>query len=350
MTTLHVLSNPHGITAPQYTLDPFSQAVSKFVTHMTQRGWPVVHYGHELSQVPCENVAVTGVDQVPEYPVQNVVQQKPEVLDHFNRTANQHLRARVEPRDIVLCYWGRGHQAAVSDLRTARICEPSIGYDPQYVFAPYRVFVSYAQMHYYYGYHQMLSSPSWFDHVIGNGVDMDQFDHTQPRDDYLLLLGRVNPDKGVLLAIQVALETGMRLVIAGPGSPSSVGLSSWPPGVEHVGFCNAEQRRQWLSRARALLAPTYYLEPFGNVVVEALASGTPVITSDWGGFADTVQQGVTGWRCRDFGDFVRAVNSIDSISSQRCRDWAQQNFSDPVVHQQFDRYMTKLQYLDFYHQ
>ena len=115
------------------------------------------------------------------------------------------------------------------------------------------------------------------------------------------------------------------------------------------GYANIDQRRELLSGARALIAPTYYVEPFGNMVVEALMSGTPVITTDWGGFIDTNVEGLTGFRCRNFADFVHAMENINQIRPQDCRDWAVKNFNETVVHEKFDRYFQNIVARNFYH-
>jgi glycosyltransferase involved in cell wall biosynthesis len=78
-------------------------------------------------------------------------------------------------------------------------------------------------------------------------------------------------------------------------------------------------------------------------------SGTPVITTDWGGFVDTNVHGVTGFRCKDFASFVDAMNRIDEIQPQACRDWAMTHFSETVVHDQFDQYFEKITARNFYH-
>jgi glycosyltransferase involved in cell wall biosynthesis len=100
--------------------------------------------------------------------------------------------------------------------------------------------------------------------------------------------------------------------------------------------------------AKAILGPTYYVEPFGNMVAEGYFAGTPAITTDWGGFTETVVQGVTGFRCREFKEFVDAINNIDKIDPAVCRQWAMDNYSEDVVHKKFDNYFKKILASDFY--
>ena len=334
---LHVLANPHGITNLRYRMEPFGIAISKFVTCMSQLGWEITHYGHELSQVECENIAVVSATEIPAQSEDTLFPHNPAVAKLFGQRANQILSANTKPGDAVLCFYGSDHSDAVQNIPDVKIVEPSIGYRAEAVFAPYRVFASYAQMHYYYGKNNMLHAPSWTDAVIPNSFTPNEFEYRDNKADYLLYLGRVSGEKGIDIAIKVAEQTGRRLIIAGPGHIDNV-----PSGVEITGYVNVEQRKKLLAGAAALIAPTYYIEPFGNIVVEAAMSGTPVLTTDWGGFTETVVPGRTGFRCRSLAEFAQAVDRLPEIHSWACRAWAVENYSDSVVHQKFDQYFKRI--------
>jgi glycosyltransferase involved in cell wall biosynthesis len=239
----------------------------------------------------------------------------------------------------------RGAADANADLK---VVEPGIGYDVSAVFADYRVFVSYAQMHMFYGSKGMVHTPSWFDEVIPNGITASEFDYTATKSDYFLYFGRVVSSKGIDIAIQATEATGQKLIIAGAGSLHELGYKTIPSHVKVVGPCDVEQRRKLMAEARAIIGATYYVEPFGNMVAEGYMSGTPAITSDWGGFTDTVIQGKTGFRCREFKEFVEAITQIDTINPQDCLTFAMQNYEDSVVHTRIDQYFKKIQTSNFY--
>ncbi len=346
---LHILANPHGITDLTYRMEPFNIAVAKMISNMSARDYEIVHYGHEQSRVDCENVAVVNSTEVFPRGEDDLFEHNSSVAKIFCRRVHEELGRRYRADDFILCFYGTDQQEAVAGITDAFVVEPSIGYRPECVFAPYRVFTSYAQMHYYYGQQRMLLTPSWNDAVIPNAFTPEEFDFSSDKDDYCLYLGRISADKGIHLAIQMTEYTGQRLIIAGPGDLSALNYQSVPAHVTMAGYANVEQRRKLLSRARALIAPTYYVEPFGNMVVEALLSGTPVITTDWGGFIDTNPDGLTGFRCRNFAEFVSAMERIDTIRHQDCRDWAVKNFSETVVHDKFDQYFTNIAARNFYH-
>ena len=348
-TTLHILANPSGITHTRYRMEPFNVAVLKFIENMKSRDYELVHYGHESAGVDCENVAAITNKEFPPPPDGDLLLTQNNLIGIFNQRVDAEIQRRKKPNDMILCFYGGCQQPATVNHSDLFVLEPSIGYWPSSIFAPYRAFVSNSQMHYYYGLKEMLLNPSWYDAVIPNAFTVSEFELNTNKEDYFVYLGRVNYDKGVDLCIQVTKHIGKKLVIAGPGDLRSMGYDKIPDHVELVGYVNPEQRKKLLSKAQCLMAPTHYIEPFGNIVVEAMMCGTPVLTTDWGGFVDTVVQGVTGYRCKDFKSFVEAANTVHLLDPENCREWAVQNFSDEVVHNQFDSWLQKILRKNFYH-
>lgn len=338
MNTLHILSNPSSPVHISKRIDAFSIAIIKFIENMQLLGWKCIHYGVVGCEVPCETVIC-----LPH--IYNDAQKNREV---YNKNASVVISNRKHAGDLIMCFHGWENREATEANMDLLIVEPSIGYDTTAIFAPYRVFVSYAQMHMFYGERKMLMSPSWFDAVIPNAFTPEEFEFNDSKGDYFLYFGRVIESKGINIAIQATAKTGQKLIIAGPGSLTDLGYTTIPDHVTCVGPCDVDQRRVLMRDARAILGPTYYIEPFGNMVVEGYFCGTPAITTDWGGFIDTVVHGKTGYRCREFKEFVDAINNIDKISPEDCRNWAWSHCEETVVHQQFDQYFKKIQQSDFY--
>jgi len=197
------------------------------------------------------------------------------------------------------------------------------------------VFESYAIMHAYQGLTSVgTCKQSWYDVVIPNYFDVDDFTFApDTKEDYFLFLGRVYSGKGIDIAVQVTEHIGAKLKVAGQNPENR----TFPPHVEFVGYADIEKRKELMSKAKASFVASTYLEPFGGVQVENLLSGTPTITTDWGAFVENNPHGLTGFRCRTFGDFVDAANNIDQISPAVCRTFGEQ-FALENVAPRYEKY------------
>ena len=346
---LHVLSVPHTVVNREYLNCAFTQNVGRFCRMMKSLGHRVYFYGHERSEVECdEHIAVMDDAALADYGSLDDHQRalsRPgddaALHRRFNERCIAAIGERREPRDFILCFWGVAQKPVADAFPDCLAVEPGIGYPATAVFAPYRVFVSYAHMHHVYGL-MGVQWASWYDCVIPNSFDVGEFEYREVKEDYLLYLGRIVKDKGIEIAVRVAETLGTRLVLAGPGDLEAAGQGARGDRVVHVGFADLERRKRLLRDARCLLMPTYYLEPFGCVVVEALLSGTPVITTDWGAFPEINLHGITGYRCRTFEQFVWAARNVYRIRPAACRAWAAENFSMERVKHMYQEYLEML--------
>lgn len=337
-STIHILCSPNKPVHILNRTDPFSIAIIKFIENMPHHDWECVIYGISGSQVNCELINC----------LPGIYNDTGTNIKTYNDAAAKEIRKRKKPQDIIACFHGWENQEAALANNDLYIVEPSIGYDIKAVFAPFRVFTSYAQMHMYYGHKDMLMTPSWFDAVIPNAFSPSEFNYTESKDNYILYFGRVIENKGIHIAVQATEKAGIPLYIAGPGNLEDLGYKQIPEHVKILGTCDVEKRRYYMSHAKAIIGPTYYIEPFGNMVAEGYFSGTPAITTDWGGFTETVVNGQTGFRCREFKEFVWAINNIDKINPKDCLDFAMENYTEEIVHTQFNEYFRKLQQSNFY--
>lgn len=256
----------------------------------------------------------------------------------LNRPVIEAIRERAEPGDYVLSSFG----AVQADLAETGlpVVEYGIGYGG--TFADFRVFESYAWMHHVYGYETAQRGGDshscdgrFYDAVIPNYFDTDDFPEGGG-GDYLLYVGRLTERKGIEVVLEVAKRTGMPLVAAGEGDLT---LPDW---VDYRGKVGPDERAELMGEAKALIAPTLYLEPFGGVVVEAQLCGTPVITTDWGAFPETVEQGMSGYRCHLLREFIEATEKVDHLDRKAIRERAISRYSLDAVRPQYETYFDRL--------
>jgi glycosyltransferase involved in cell wall biosynthesis len=345
----HILGLPHTVSSKEYNACAYTQKVVKFGKMMTARGHKVIHYGHEDSDLTCtEHVTVTtNADLQKAYGTYDWRRNffTYDTGDHayqtFYANAIEQIKSRKQRNDFILPFWGAGVRP-VCDAHPDLICvEPGIGYAGGH-WARWKIFESYAIYHAYCGLEAVgTCKQDWYDAVIPNYFDPDDFDFQQQKQDYFLFLGRVYAGKGIDVAIQATEAIGAKLIIAGQNPENR----TFPPHVEFVGYADVEQRRTLMANARAAFVASQYVEPFGGVQIELLFSGTPTITTDWGSFAENNIHGVTGYRCRTFDQFVWAANNISNIDPKNCRTWAE-NFTLDRVAPMYEEYFQSV--LDVY--
>jgi glycosyltransferase involved in cell wall biosynthesis len=176
--------------------------------------------------------------------------------------------------------------------------------------------------------------------VVYNAVDVDRyaFTPTVPADAPLVFLGRIEAIKGPHVAIAVARRANRRLILAGnvlPGQQTYFDREIRPhldgDLVTYTGPVDDDDKSRLLSQAGALLMPVLWEEPFGIVMAEALACGTPVIGFARGAVPEVVDHGVTGSVCRDECEMDLAVAEVGSLSRAACRRSAEERFSQRAL-------------------
>ena len=322
--TFHCLGLPHTVTNSEYVACAYTQKVLKFCKMMTERGHTVYHYGHEDSDVICtEHISVTTNQDLEiaygTYDWRNKFFTF-DTSDHAYRTFYENaileVATRKQPNDFILAFWGSGVRPVCDAHNDLIVVEPGIGYSGGH-WAKWKVFESYSLLHAYQGLAKVgRCNPDWYEVVIPNYFDVNDFDYSEKKEDYILFLSRIYEGKGIHIAEEVTAKTGHKLVVAGQNNDDR----QFPDHVEFVGYADKDKRRELMRNARALIVPSMYNEPFGGVQVEALLSGTPTITTDWGAFTENNPDCVTGFRCRTFQDFVDGVNNAHTIDPKVCRE------------------------------
>ena len=344
----------------------FGTKVVNMAKILKKLGHHVIFYGVEGSEVECDEfVQVSTMDVLRktygEWDKTKIYPEKYGDFSHttFNNNCIREINQRKRVGDFLLLCHGTFHKQIADAVQIPSTIEIGIGHRSS--FAEFRVFESQFQMNWTYGYedchlntfpipgNRNRGDGRFYDCVIPGFFDPDDFEYSEKKDNYFLYLGRIISKKGIFVAQKVCEELDKKLVVAGFGYSKEANETDAKafedllklPNVEYVGFAGKEKRKQLMAHAKALFLPTLYLEPFGYVVIEANLSGTPVITTPFGAFCETVKDGYNGHKCWTHREFVDAARNIDKIKPKDCRKWAMQYTLDKAA-PMYQRYFTRI--------
>lgn len=178
--------------------------------------------------------------------------------------------------------------------------------------------------------------------TVYNAIDFAsyQLNTTLPTDAPLIFLGRLDKIKGAHTAIKVAKATGNKLILAGnkPHTPDNLQyfeteIAPLIDGeqIKYVGALNDTEKNYWLQQSKALLFPIEWDEPFGMVMVEAMACGTPVVAFKKGSVPEVIKEGINGFIVMNSNEMENAVKSISLIDRASCRNYAEKRFDVKTI-------------------
>lgn len=344
---IHTFGIPHLPTNRTFNSCAYTQRQLKFCQMMRARGHYMIFYGHEASEVDCDEFVPVSDDQVLEAAYGGYDWRRNQFRHNtgdfayqtFIQRALPEIERRVKPLDIVHCPFGFAHQALGerAEQLGAIVVEGGVGYTSGH-FARWRAYESHAVRNAVEG---QQNPQNWYSRVIPCFFDPEDFTYSETKEPWVLFLGRITEIKGVSTCIQATGHAGVRLKIAGQGDLASLGWETLPDHVEFVGYADVATRRDLMSRASAFMIGTTYLEPFGGVQVESLLSGTPVIAPHFGAFAEVQVPGRTGFLCHTLRDFVEALEQRDIIRPSDCRERGLHYTLDAVA-PQFERWFEDL--------
>lgn len=171
--------------------------------------------------------------------------------------------------------------------------------------------------------------------TVYHGLPVSQYPFQESAGTYLAFLGRISPEKRVDRAIEIARRVGWPIKIAAKIDRADQAYFEAhikrlldEPGVEFLGEIGEQEKAEFLGRARALLFPIDWREPFGIVMIEAMACGTPVVAYRNGSVPEIVEDGATGYIVEDLDGAERACARVDSLSRRGCREAFEARFTD----------------------
>lgn len=180
--------------------------------------------------------------------------------------------------------------------------------------------------------------------TVHNGVDPDRFTFRPQRGKYLAFLGRISVEKRPDRAIEIARAVGMPLRVAAKIDPADRDYYEHAIRplmdndlIEFVGEIDEDQKDDFLGNAFAYLFPIDWPEPFGITMIEAMATGTPVIAMNCGSVPEVIRDGVTGYICHDVGEMIACVDRISEISREACRLHVEKNFSRAAMAKKYEQ-------------
>ena len=169
---------------------------------------------------------------------------------------------------------------------------------------------------------------------VYNGIVVDDFVYQDQPEDFVLFFGRMSPDKGVHLAIEAARLAGERIVIVGlvpPDDEEYFNVKIKPlidnDRVKYLGAMSYQDKISFFGRAKAMLHPALFPEPFGLTLVEAMACGTPVIAYNRGAIPEVIDDKVTGFVVSGDQEMADAIKKVGNIKREACRQRVEKNFT-----------------------
>ena len=336
----HVVSLPHTQVTKEFVGCAYTEKVRRFCMMMKDLGHEVYLYAGDRTDAPVDKLVTCISEERRAQAVGNNHYTQASFDTNalhwrvFNTNVIRLMQQHLQDQDFICLIGGYAHKEIADKYPKYLSVEFGVGYGG--VFSNFRVFESYAWMHSIYAgwKNPTTADGQFFDTVIPGYLEPDMFPLGQGNGDYYLYIGRLIERKGFNIAQEVCERLGKRLILAGPGEQKGYG--------EFVGSVGPEERAELMGNAIATFAPTLYIEPFGNVVIEAQACGTPTITTDWGAFTETNIDDFTGYRCRTLGEFMEAAEKVKTLDRKAIRDHAISKYSLDVIGKKYEQYFERL--------
>jgi len=316
------------ISVPPKTYGGTERIVDYLCRNLRQRGHQVELFASGDSQVDCTLQAVLPIASQDDPRSTFYLEKEYEARNTWN------LYRQAERFDVIHAHWTTmapyfsGFTTTPTLITYAYIERELHEYYKKHFPRCFPVCVSKAQA-------KMLGDESI--PVVYNGVDVDNIPFGGKPEDFFLIVGRMVPEKGIADAIRIVKKNKAKLVIVGhvtshlPWSEQYF-LQEVKPHVDGKNIRYIERLphsdlARLMSQAKAFLFPITWDEPFGMVVVEAMAAGTPVLAYARGAMGELIKHGETGYLVQCEDEMIAAMQRLDNLDRRRCRNWVHEHFS-----------------------
>jgi glycosyltransferase involved in cell wall biosynthesis len=348
---LHVLFPFHTEPIDEFSHCAFTGKGERFVEMMINQGYEVVEYSNGRSnseKYATERVQILTTDELNELRVRQNNGSNfhgdnaligGEIWKEFHPLCAKQLKDRLDSKDIVCHIFGHPH---ADYIKFGGIhVETGIGY-PQ-TWSNFRIFESAAWMHYHAG--KAKRQGNNYEWIVPNYYKATDWQFNETPEDYYLFAGRICSVKGMDTLLAIAERKDIKIKIAGQGDPSPW-INRLPEDkrsrLEYVGHVTGKDRAILYGKAKAFFAPTNFIEPFCGVAVEAQLCGTPIISSHFGAFQETVEHGKTGFRCHTLGDYLESIDKVLSLDRKYISDRANSLYTYEPCGKKYDAIFQQL--------
>jgi len=374
---LHIIAPWHVILNPDLqSTCAFGMKAYKLSAMMQPLGYECFEYSNEGSMSACINKVqmLTKEEHALFYPPLPPTRAQGEYAvigtpgwELFDRRLRAALTLNVNNGDIICHVFGRAHLSVVDAFPQAIHVETGVGY-PDKPFGAFRIFESTVWRSYLWGRDDIdkdafgtKGNNRYYSYVIPNSWDVNEWPYCEkPEGDYVLFMSRIDPCKGLTIITDIIRANSddakngkaklLEWVFAGQGDFDKHIMqpimqdrdSSWPLSVKHLGPVYGMERAKLTGNARCMILPTQYVEPFGGAILEGQMTGCPSVTVDYGCFTETVEHGVTGYRCNTLGDYLAAIEACRHLDRKQVSEIARNRFSLETVGKMYDRAFKEL--------
>ena len=322
------------LPVPPHLYGGIERIIDMLVKGLMKRGHEVTLFAHKDSEVLCELIKYQGLS--------------PQNVGDIWSNMRQVTSVRGKEYDVIHSFGRLAYMAMLMPTSLPKIM--SYQREPSISMVKMAMRLSKKGTVYFTGCSEYIANqikPFAPAYVVPNGVPIGEYTFSErvAADAPLVFLGRIEHIKGTHLAIEIAQKSGRKLIIAGNIPEDKKSRTYFDhmikphlgPNIEYVGPVNNAQKNELLGTACALLMPILWNEPFGIVMAEALACGTPVIGMSRGAVPEVIAHGINGFECTSVTEMISAVDRIDTLDRKATRTIAEEKFSDKAVVDAYER-------------